>query len=87
MPMRRRSCARRDALMRLTSWPNMWIWPRVGCSDMNRSRSSEVFPAPDGPVRKWNDPGRMWKLTSARTSGPLSYVRARLVRRITAADF
>ena len=33
-------------------WPNTKISPRVGLSDMNSSRSSEVLPAPDGPVRK-----------------------------------
>jgi hypothetical protein len=36
----------------------MKICPRVGGIDMNSSRSREVFPEPDGPVRKWKDPGR-----------------------------
>ena len=53
-----------------TSWPNMLIRPRVGRSDRNSSRSSEVLPAPDGPVRNWNECGSMWKLRSRRTSGP-----------------
>ncbi len=50
---------------------------------MNNSRSSEDLPAPDGPVRKWNEPGRRWKLTSERTSGPRSYLRPTLFNRIT----
>lgn len=33
------------------SRPNMRIRPRVGCSDMKSIRSSDVLPAPDGPVR------------------------------------
>lgn len=33
------------------SRPNMRIKPRVGCSDMKSIRSSDVLPAPDGPVR------------------------------------
>ncbi len=46
--------------------------PLVGCRDMKRRRKSEVLPAPDGPVRKWNEPGRRWKLTFERTSDPCS---------------
>ncbi len=40
---------------------------------MNSSRSSEVLPEPDGPVRKWNEPGRKWNVTSCSTSLPRSY--------------
>ena len=32
--------------------PNTKISPREAFSDMKRRRKSEVFPAPDGPVRK-----------------------------------
>ena len=42
-----------------------------------------MFKAPDGPVKKWNEPGRRWKLTSDRTSGPRSYLRPTLFNRIT----
>ena len=70
--------------MRLTSWPNRWICPRVGVIDMNIRRSSDVFPAPEGPVRKWNEPGRKWKLSSASVSGPRPYFRPMFCRRITA---
>ncbi len=82
MPMRRRSGARLEVEMRLTSWPKSWIWPRVGWIDMKSRRSSDDLPAPEGPVRKWKEPGRRWKLTSDRTSGPRSYFKARLVNRI-----
>jgi hypothetical protein len=58
MPMRRRSCARLDGVTRLMSVPSTEIWPRVACIDMNSRRSSEVLPEPEGPVRKWNEPGR-----------------------------
>lgn len=40
---------------------------------MNSSRSSEVLPDPDGPVRKWKDPGRKWNVTSCSTSLPRPY--------------
>lgn len=50
---------------------------------MNSSRKSDVLPAPDGPVKKWNEPGRKWKLTLERTSGPESYLSATLLSRIT----
>ena len=33
----------------------MLIRPRVGRSDRNSIRSSEVLPAPEGPVRNWNE--------------------------------
>ena len=47
---------------RWTSWPNMVARPRLGFSDSSRSLSSEVLPEPDGPVRKWNEPGSMRKV-------------------------
>ena len=50
---------------------------------MNNRRSSDVLPAPEGPVRKWNEPGRKWKFTSDSTSAPRSYFKARLANRIT----
>ena len=52
MPMRRRrvDTASRDNVA--TSWPNWVINPRVGSSDRNSRRSSEVLPAPEGPVQE-----------------------------------
>ena len=70
MPMRRRSVASESLLSVAVSWSNTVIRPRVGRSDRNNSRSSDVLPAPDGPVRNWNDCGSIWKLRSRRTSGP-----------------
>ena len=32
------------------------IWPRDGCCERNIILSSDDLPAPDGPVRKWNEP-------------------------------
>jgi hypothetical protein len=52
MPMRRLSSERPPAERSDTFSPNTKISPRVGLSDMNRSRKSVVLPAPDGPVRK-----------------------------------
>ena len=52
MPMRRRSCARFAGVTRAMSWPSTWIAPRVGWIDMKSSRSSDVLPEPEGPVRK-----------------------------------
>ena len=46
------------------------ISPRVGLSDRNSSRSSEVLPAPEGPVRNWKECGSMRNVRSRRTSGP-----------------
>src|SRR5690349_1995157 len=40
---------------------------------MNSMRSSEVFPEPEGPVRKWKEPGRRWKEMSRSTSRLPSY--------------
>ena len=34
-------------------------------------RSSDDLPAPDGPVRNWNECGASAKLTSRSTSGPM----------------
>ena len=70
MPMRRRSTASASFGMVAMSLPNSVISPRVGRSVMNNRRSSVLLPAPDGPVRNWNDPRSMWKLRSRRTSGP-----------------
>ena len=43
---------------------------RVGLCDRNRRRSSEVLPAPDGPVRNWKECAGISKLRSRRISGP-----------------
>ena len=60
-----RACAR--------SLPNSEITPREGCSASSTSFRSVVLPAPDGPVRKVNEPGSSAKLTSRRTSRPAPY--------------
>ena len=59
MPMWRRICSRQSWSARWTSWPNMVTRPRVGFSDSSSSLRSEVLPEPEGPVRKWNEPGSM----------------------------
>ena len=47
---------RQPSLLRVAiSCSNSVIRPRVGRSDRNSMRSSEVLPAPDGPVRNWNE--------------------------------
>ena len=69
-PMRRRSVASASLLSVAMSWPNRVISPRVGRSDRNSRRSSELLPAPEGPVRNWNECGSMRKVRSRRTSGP-----------------
>ena len=47
---------------------------------MNSRRSSEVLPEPDGPVRKWKEPGRKWNVTSRSTSLPRPYFSADAVQ-------
>ncbi|WP_236020276.1 hypothetical protein [Brucella anthropi] len=44
---------------------------------------SDVFPAPEGPVKNWNERGGIWKLTSRRISGPIPYRRPTFSKRIT----
>ena len=51
MPMRRRKVASESLLKVAVSWLKTVSSPRVGRSDRNNSRSSDVLPAPDGPVR------------------------------------
>ena len=34
-------------------------------------RNSDDLPAPEAPVRNWNERGASSKLTSRRTSGPM----------------
>jgi hypothetical protein len=55
------------------SWPNRLTRPRVGRSDRNSSFSSEVLPAPEGPVRNWKEWAGIRKLRSRRISGPRPY--------------
>ena len=57
MPIRRRKVDSASLLSTATSWPNSVISPRVGRIERNRSRSNEVLPAPEGPVRNWNECG------------------------------
>jgi hypothetical protein len=39
---------------------------------------SEVLPDPEGPVRKWNEPGSMRNERSLRISGPFPYLMPKL---------
>ena len=55
--MRRRIGGSSWREMRETSLPKSVISPRVGFSERKSSRSSVVLPAPEGPVRNWNDRG------------------------------
>src|SRR5262245_46821508 len=72
--MRRRKVASESFESVEMSCPNTVIKPRVGFSDKNKRRSKEVLPAPDGPVRNWNECGSMRKLMSRKTSGPSPYL-------------
>src|SRR5262249_9935643 len=56
-----------------TSWPNRVTSPRVGRSDRNSRRKSELLPAPEGPVMNWNDRASIRNVRSRRTSGPRPY--------------
>jgi hypothetical protein len=44
--------------------------PCLGRCDRNNRRSSDVLPAPEGPVRNWKECAGIWKLRSRRISGP-----------------
>ncbi len=55
-PIRRRISGSSWREMRERSLPKTVISPRVGFSDRNSSLSSVVLPAPDGPLRNWNEP-------------------------------
>ncbi len=68
--MRRRRDVSAPLEMPLTSSPNTETRPRLGRAESRIRRSSVVLPAPDGPVRNWNECGAMVKLMSLRTSGP-----------------
>ena len=70
IPTRRRSVASESLESVATSWSNSEIKPRVGLSERYSSRSSEVLPAPEGPVRNWKECGSTLKERSRRTSGP-----------------
>ena len=70
MPIRRRIASSLSPDRPVVSSPNMVIWPALGRRDNNSRRNSEVLPEPDGPVRKWNEPGAMAKLRFLRTGGP-----------------
>ena len=61
--------------------------PRVGFSDKKRRRRSVVLPAPEGPVRNWNELGSMPKETSFSTSGPIPYLNPTFSNRTTVATF
>ena len=50
-------------------WVERWLH-MIDRSDRNSSRSSEVFPAPDGPVRNWNECAGIMKDRSRKISGP-----------------
>src|SRR6476646_11410246 len=55
------------------SLPNRLTSPRVGRSDRNSSRSSEVLPAPEGPVRNWKECAGIRNVRSRKISGPSPY--------------
>ncbi len=69
--MRRRKAVMSSLEIRDTSSPNREISPRVGLTEIRISRSRVVLPAPEGPVRNWNEFGSMEKVRSRRTSGPM----------------
>src|SRR5207248_10165711 len=71
--MRRRSPGNAERLVVARSYPNRVIKPRVGGSARYISRNSVLFPAPDAPVRKLNDPASRRNVTSRRISGPAPY--------------
>ena len=79
--------AQRDVVPLAHGWGRPWhkgeIRPRVGFSDMNSRRRSEVLPAPDGPVRNWNEPGSMRNVRSRRTSEPTPYRKPTFSNRTT----
>ena len=83
-PAQQRQLLARDARRSL---PKMVISPRVGFSDRKSSLSSVVLPAPDGPLRNWNERSGMWKEMSRRISGPIPYRRPTFSKRITCATF
>ena len=60
----------------------MVILPVVGRSERRNSRKREVLPAPDGPVRKWKDPGAIENERSLNTSGSFPYRRPTFSNRI-----
>jgi hypothetical protein len=57
--------------MPATSSPNREIRPRVGFTESRIRRNSVVFPAPDGPVRNWNERAAIENERVAQTSGPM----------------
>src|SRR6201999_387295 len=73
MPIRLRRSAISSLPSSETSWPNRLTRPRVGRSDRNNSRNSEVLPAPEGPVRNWKEWAGIRKLRSRKISGPSPY--------------
>src|SRR5690554_5607180 len=75
MPIWRRICKSRSRSSAVTSSPNMDTDPRLGLSESKSSRKSEVLPDPDGPVKKWNEPGEIEKVKSFRISGPCPYLK------------
>ena len=87
MPMRRRSVASESLLKVEVSWLKTVSRPRVGRSERNNSRSSDVLPAPEGPVRNWNDCGSISKLRSRSTSGPSPYRNPAFSNRTTLSPF
>src|SRR5258708_19535766 len=73
MPIRLRKLAISSLPSSETSWPNRLTSPRVGRIEPNSNRSSEVLPAPDGPVRNWKEWAGIRNERSRRISGPSPY--------------
>ena len=56
--------------MRATSEPYISMTPLVGRKESMMSLSNVDLPAPEGPVRNWNEQGAIAKVRSRRISGP-----------------
>ena len=59
IPIRRRSAGTTLRGTVAASLLKIRTLPRVGRSERKSRRSSDVLPAPDGPVTNWNEPGAM----------------------------
>src|SRR5579872_5652341 len=73
--MRRRRSVIASLLRLAASRSNSVMRPRVGLSESSIRRIKVVLPAPEGPVRNWNDCGPTSKLISFRISAPMPYLR------------
>src|SRR5262245_35865996 len=58
-----------------TRRPSRWMLPAVGDANPQSSRSSVVFPPPDGPTIARNSPDVTSNATPASAAGPVSEYR------------